>query len=552
MDKLIYPPLTSIRPSPFNYRRQFRPAYIQELAESIKARGVLQPIKVRAIPDAQMDQFERYEIIFGECRYRASKVADQEFIPAVLTEMSDDEVRLAQLAENMQREDTTPLEEAEAMAHLVRARTIRVEQIARDTGKSRSHIYATISLLKLNDAARAAVDAGTIGREIGVLIAGLPNALQTKALELVTPASLGGEALSYRAAKVTISTSLTKDLKTAPFDITRVGLVEQLHACSNCPNRAANNPALAGSLPDDTCTDSQCFASKIKGNLRLLASEHKANGGTVLEGEAAEEAKPHAEATWFNGYKPLTAPVDTLAKKPLAISQVIAQMEAEGIEVPKAVLHVDDRTNTATKLIADEDMAKVRDFAREHNPEAVAQANPAAQQRHARPVVYESPLHQFAATQHFKIVKQCRTALLARERDAEELRWCLAGLLEIEGDVEEELLQHLGWEKAVEQAREQGQEIDHNEECEWLLKNMLPQLSDYQVATALVYTLMSNAPWGYPHPAAASRFAQDTLAIAAHYGIDVQAQMEAAAAATDDADADQDDQGEDDDEGGEA
>jgi len=525
MDQLIYPPLTAIRPSPFNYRKRFAEGPLKELAENIKAVGVQSAIKVRPIPDAQMDMAERYEIIFGERRYRASLLAGQEFIPAVLTEMTDDQVRLAQLAENMQREDTTPLEEAEALAHLVRARTIPVEQIAKDTGKSRSHIYATISLLKLNDEARAVVEARSDFREIGVLIAPLPSALQHKALALVLPQGKDGDALSYRAAKAAIRSNLTKDLTQAPFDIAQADLVEQINACTNCPKRAANMPALAGELPDDTCTDSPCYEIKVKAQLRQLAAAHKAEGGEVLEGEAAEEAKPSATATWFNGYRPLSESIDQMAKKPKRISEVIEQMKADGLDAPKTVLHVDERTNTATEILPHAEVAKLREYIAQRDPEAAA---PKVQYKLAAPIEYQSPLHQFAAEQRYKLIAQCQTALLARERDGQELRWCLGALVDAGHDIDEELLAHLDWDKALQQARDEGQEIERYDESDWLLQHMLPKLSDYQVATALVYMLMDNAPWGNAHcREKAPLFAQATLDIATHYGIDVQAEMDA-------------------------
>ncbi len=106
--------LADIQPSGFNPRKRFDEAALYELAESIKRQGVLQPITVRPV-----DGTDRYGIVFGERRYRASVIAGRDEIPAIVTELSDEEAEEMAITENLQRKDVTPVEEAAAYQRLI-------------------------------------------------------------------------------------------------------------------------------------------------------------------------------------------------------------------------------------------------------------------------------------------------------------------------------------------------------------------------------------------------------------------------------------------------
>ena len=101
--------LANIQPSGFNPRKRFDETSLYELAESIKRQGVLQPITVRPV-----DGTDRYGIVFGERRYRASVIAGRDEIPAIVSELSDEEAEEMAITENLQRKDVTPVEEAAA------------------------------------------------------------------------------------------------------------------------------------------------------------------------------------------------------------------------------------------------------------------------------------------------------------------------------------------------------------------------------------------------------------------------------------------------------
>ena len=106
--------LANIQPNSFNPRRAFNDVSLGELADSIRQQGVIQPIALRPIADT-----DRYEIIYGERRYRASLIADKKTIPAVVYDVDEAEAEEMSIAENLQRENITPTEEANAFQRLI-------------------------------------------------------------------------------------------------------------------------------------------------------------------------------------------------------------------------------------------------------------------------------------------------------------------------------------------------------------------------------------------------------------------------------------------------
>ena len=135
-------PVSEIRPNPYQPRKSFNEEALQELAESIKNYGVFQPIIVKK-------SIKGYDLIAGERRLRASKLAGKETIPAIIKEFSDDQMREIALLENLQRENLTPIELAWAYKGIIDSLHIRQEDLADKIGKSRSHVTNTLGLLRL-------------------------------------------------------------------------------------------------------------------------------------------------------------------------------------------------------------------------------------------------------------------------------------------------------------------------------------------------------------------------------------------------------------------
>lgn len=135
-------PVSEIRPNPYQPRKTFNEESLNELAESIKNYGVFQPIIVKK-------SIRGYDLIAGERRLRASKIAGLEKIPAIIKEFTDNEMREIALLENLQRENLTSIELAWAYKDIIDNLHIRQEDLADKIGKSRSHITNTLGLLNL-------------------------------------------------------------------------------------------------------------------------------------------------------------------------------------------------------------------------------------------------------------------------------------------------------------------------------------------------------------------------------------------------------------------
>lgn len=140
-------PVSSIIQGKFQPRTFFKEAELQELSDSIRKNGVVQPIIVRAIKDRE----GAYEIIAGERRWRAAKMAGLKVIPAIVMELNDRQAMEVALVENIQRQNLTPLEEAEGFRRLVDEFDYTHEQLSEVIGKSRSTITNSMRLLTLPD-----------------------------------------------------------------------------------------------------------------------------------------------------------------------------------------------------------------------------------------------------------------------------------------------------------------------------------------------------------------------------------------------------------------
>jgi ParB/RepB/Spo0J family partition protein len=148
-------------------RSRFDTKLIDELAESIKGVGVLQPILVR--PPARR---RRYEIVAGERRWLGAKKAGLKEIPATVRELTDEQVLEVQLIENLQREGLHELEEAEGYEELMKLKKISADAVADMVGRSRSYVFKRTKLLALCPEARKAFYAGEIDASKALLIAG--------------------------------------------------------------------------------------------------------------------------------------------------------------------------------------------------------------------------------------------------------------------------------------------------------------------------------------------------------------------------------------------
>lgn len=143
-EEIVELDIVELRPNPYQPRKIFDEEALKELASSIKEHGVFQPIIVKP-------SIKGYEIIAGERRYRASKLAGKTTIPAIIREFSDEQMMEIALLENLQREDLSAIEEAHAYKNMLEKLNLTQEELSVKVGKSRSHITNILGLLRLPD-----------------------------------------------------------------------------------------------------------------------------------------------------------------------------------------------------------------------------------------------------------------------------------------------------------------------------------------------------------------------------------------------------------------
>lgn len=184
LDRLRTPRTVTIdqlRPGSYQPRRQMNEEHLAELAQSIAEKGILQPLLVRRLPDDPA----AFEIIAGERRWRAAQKAQLHDIPVIVKDLSDVEALEVALIENLQRQDLSPLEEAEGYRRLMEEFAHTQDQLAKVVGKSRSHVANMLRLLALPDPVKQMVDSGNLsaGHARALLTAEDPAALATQVME---------------------------------------------------------------------------------------------------------------------------------------------------------------------------------------------------------------------------------------------------------------------------------------------------------------------------------------------------------------------------------
>jgi ParB family chromosome partitioning protein len=165
-------PVAFLKPNPRNPRRMFSETELDELATSIRERGIIQPIVVRTARGSA----DSFEIIAGERRWRAAQRAGLHDVPIIVHEASDSESLELAIIENVQRADLNPLEEAMGYQSLADQYRYSQDEIAKTVGKSRSHVANTLRLLKLPAAIKQYIDAGKLTAGHARALIGLPEA----------------------------------------------------------------------------------------------------------------------------------------------------------------------------------------------------------------------------------------------------------------------------------------------------------------------------------------------------------------------------------------
>lgn len=169
-ERVLKIPLAQISPSPFQPRREFREGELDDLVESIRTQGIIQPLILRKSPSGQ-----GYELIAGERRWRAASKLGLPEAPAIIREASDREVLELALIENLQRADLNPIEEAQAYARLSGEFSLTQEEIASRVGRSRASVANSMRLLDLDEETRAHVAQGRLSVGHAKVLLGLKS-----------------------------------------------------------------------------------------------------------------------------------------------------------------------------------------------------------------------------------------------------------------------------------------------------------------------------------------------------------------------------------------
>ncbi|MCU7810088.1 MAG: ParB/RepB/Spo0J family partition protein [Candidatus Thiodiazotropha sp. (ex Notomyrtea botanica)] len=183
-DSLNRLPVDLIQRGRYQPRREFDADTLHELAESIAAQGVIQPVIVRPVENG------RYELIAGERRWRAAQQAGLDEIPVVIKEVTEEAAMAMGLIENIQREDLNPLEEANALSRLLHEFGLTHQEVAKAVGKSRTTVTNLLRLLELNEEVKSLVESRRLEMGHARSLLGLKGELQTRTADQVVKQGL--------------------------------------------------------------------------------------------------------------------------------------------------------------------------------------------------------------------------------------------------------------------------------------------------------------------------------------------------------------------------
>ena len=223
-------PVELIRKGEYQPRLSIDPDALQELAESIKAQGLVQPVVVRRIDGGE------YELIAGERRWRAAQIAGMHTIPAIVRDIPDQAAAAMSLIENIQREDLNPLEEAIAMSRLIADFGLTHQHTADSVGRSRAAVSNLLRLLDLEETTKELLDSGKIDMGHARALLALSGSLQVETAHIVANKQLSvreTEKLVKRIANPKDSTKATPVKKALEVQKLEESLSEKLGAAVN-------------------------------------------------------------------------------------------------------------------------------------------------------------------------------------------------------------------------------------------------------------------------------------------------------------------------------
>lgn len=277
--------ITLIDPTPLNPRAKPKEAKIQEMADSIRSKGVEQPIRLRPHPKKP----GRYELLAGERRYHGAMKAKASHVPAIVSDDDDKTAVLRTISENFERLNLTPMEEAKGFRNAMKV-GVTAAELAASLGISVQIVNRRVKLLELVDSWTLAMDdpdhaASRWPAELLEVVSPLAGPLQQDLFDRIFDHWESVEFSSPAQLRKFIDEEFMRDLRRAEWDLSDPNLVAGAPACDECPLRCARQPELFGPAVDDEpdrCQDGDCFNEKRVEHYRRLVAEKAPGGEKVM------------------------------------------------------------------------------------------------------------------------------------------------------------------------------------------------------------------------------------------------------------------------------
>lgn len=300
--------LKEIRPDPSQPRKHYDDETLKELAASIKSNRVYEPILVRP-------KGKGYMIVFGERRFRASKLAGKETIPCMIRDMTDEETLEAQLVENMHRVDPHPMDEAVAFHRFVTMKKLTVEELCARIGKKEFYVRQRLRLNDLTLEWQTVFFRNIILVSDALKIAQLPRDTQ----EAFYENNIDEHELPKASYKLTFTSQdfdrYKGELQKATFDLADKNLIPDAGACTTCVFNTAYQSLFPGDVNSPRCTRISCFTNKTKLSFKYTMAIVKQDPTVVFVNEsgagskvAKELEKENLPVLMYNDYMSIEAP----------------------------------------------------------------------------------------------------------------------------------------------------------------------------------------------------------------------------------------------------
>jgi len=529
-DTITSLPISLVIPSADNPRKTSRPDSLAELADSIHAIGLQQPIVVRPVPHST-----GYEIVFGHRRYAAVQLNGGTEIDCIIRPYSNSEAAVARLHENLEREGVHWVEEAEAMASLIIDHGYTAEQLASHTGKKLTYVYSRLKLAKLHPIVRDVFLANPDwSPETATLVARVPTSLQPQALERIshTAYAAGAEEksktlMSYRQARDTLRSGYTLQIASAPWAACMD--MGGLHACQACPKATHNDKAFSDA-PEGLCTDPDCWRSKEAEHQQITVDAMRAAGRVIEVSSARDSDEDDDDSTGTDSIRLLSSfdRVTGPGGESYSVRKLLEEATAAGIEVQQHALIRDGVTTLG--LTEDDARDLVNALAEHHGMDKLSATTPVMQSqidvwseqqsRKRAELMNQLKPHQQAVANEGWI--PIRTQILASVPTSKRCRADLVAILL-------ELISAIGGDALDLKAVGFGAELDaeeaqHGGYSEDFVRSLVPRMGNDQIATLLTLEAISNdgAFAISTHTATIDhQLIAHRLSLAAAYGIDV-------------------------------